>query len=90
MISKREKKTVSSERNSPWSQYFEYLLRPPVFVIVEVGIWHPDFLGEIPRQRENIISVTEGQPLVLPILIQVHRDRIILQTKDTWGQNRDL
>jgi len=54
----------------------------PVFVVGEEGVRNPDFLRKITGEREDFLFVAEGEPLVLPVLVQVHRDRVILQNRE--------
>jgi hypothetical protein len=54
----------------------------PVFVVGEESIRDPDLFGEIPRERQYLFVVAEGQPLVLPVLIEIHRDRVVLKMRE--------
>ena len=50
-----------------------------MFIIREEGVRHPDLLSEITCQRHTITAVLrEGQPLILPVLIQVDSNSVIL------------
>ena len=52
----------------------------PVFVVGKEGVRDPDLLGEVARQGQDLVLLrTEGQPLVLPVLVQVHRYRVVLE-----------
>jgi len=53
-------------------------------VIGQEGVRHPDSLGEVSRQRETVVVVRrELQALVTPVLVQVHSDRVVLQSTET-------
>ena len=53
-------------------------------VIGQEGVRNPDSLGEVSRQRETLVVVRrELQALVTPVLVQVHRDRVVLQSTET-------
>ena len=53
-------------------------------VIGQEGVRHPDPLGEVSRQRETLVVVRgELQAFVTPVLVQVHRDRVVLQSTET-------
>ena len=54
----------------------------PFLVICEESIWDPDLLCEVSRKCEHFVLLrTEGKPLILPVLVQVHRYCVILKFK---------
>jgi len=49
------------------------------FVVGEERVWNPNLLREVAGQCHVVIVVVrERQPLVLPVLVQIDRDRVIL------------
>ena len=52
----------------------------PFLVICKEGIGDPYFFGEVSGKGEHFVLLrTEGQTLVLPVLVQVHRNCVILK-----------
>ena len=52
----------------------------PIFIVGEECVWHPDFLCKVPRKGEDFVLFrTEGESLILPVLVQVHRYGVVLQ-----------
>ena len=52
----------------------------PVFVVGKEGVRDPDLLREVSGQGQDLVLLrTEGQPLVLPVLVQVHCYRVVLE-----------
>ena len=47
------RKSFSHHDNAPH-------LAEPVFVVGEERVWHPDFLGEVAREGEDLLLVAEG------------------------------
>ena len=50
----------------------------PILVISEKRIGHPNLVGEISRECQDFVRKTEGQPFILPILIQIKGYCVIL------------
>jgi len=51
-------------------------------VVGEERVWNPDLLGEVASQGDVVsVVVGERQTLVLPVLVQIDRDRVILDKK---------
>lgn len=55
------------------------LVNSPIFVVGKKRIGDPNFFGKVTAQSENFSLLRERKPLVFPVLIQVHRYRIILR-----------
>ena len=52
----------------------------PFLVICKEGIGDPYFFGKVSGKREHFVLLrTEGQSLILPVLVQVHRYCVILK-----------
>jgi len=48
-------------------------------VVGEERVWNPDLLGKVASERDVVfVVVRERQALVLPVLVQIDRDRVIL------------
>ena len=55
----------------------------PVFVVGKESVRDPDLFREISGQRQDLVLLrAEGQPLVLPVLVQVHRYGVVLEKHD--------
>ena len=61
----------------------------PFLVICKEGIGDPYFFGKVSGKREHFVLLrAERQPLVLPVLVQVHRYCVILKKKKhTFNNN---
>ena len=52
------------------------------FVVGEERVRDPDLLGEVASQRHVVVIVVrERQTLVVPVLVQVDRYRVILRSE---------
>ena len=51
----------------------------PGFIVGEKSVRNPDFVSEVAGQVEEFVFGTEGQSLVLPVLVEVHRDCVVLE-----------
>jgi len=50
-------------------------------VVGEECVRDPDLLREVAGQRHVVVvAVRERQPLVVPVLVQIDRDRVVLHT----------
>ena len=50
----------------------------PVFVVGEEGVRHPNLLCKVPGEREHLVLLgAEVEAVVLPVLVQVHRDGVV-------------
>ncbi len=57
----------------------------PVLVVGEEGVGDPDLLGEVTGQSQHPVFLwAERQPLVLPVLVQIHGDCVILWNTTYW------
>ena len=61
----------------------------PFLVICKEGVGNPDFFSKVPGKSEHFVLLrAERQPLVLPVLVQVHRYCVILKKKKhTFNNN---
>ena len=62
----------------------------PVLVVGEEGIRHPNFLCKVAGEREHFgLLGTEVEPVVLPVLVQVHRDGVVHRDLGDGVEARD-
>lgn len=52
----------------------------PVFVIRKECIRYPYLLGKVSAQGQYFFICTKRQPLILPILVQIHSNGVVLLT----------
>jgi hypothetical protein len=53
----------------------------PVFIIGEESVRNPDFFCKITRKCEHLIIGTKSEPIILPVLIEVHCDCVVLEKR---------
>ena len=61
-----------------------------MLVVCEECVRHPDFLSEVARQCHTVAEVVgKGQPLVLPVLVEVDSDGVVLEAhRKTTGLSK--
>lgn len=60
------------------------VMKKRVLVVSEERVWNPDLFGKVPGQRHVVLDIRrERQSLVLPVLVQIDRYRVVLKTKST-------
>ena len=57
-----------------------HVMQEGMLVVCKECVRHPDFLSEVARQRHTVAEVVgKGQPLVLPVLVEVDSDGVVLE-----------
>jgi len=58
------------------------VMKKRVFVVGEERVWNPYFFGEVPGQSHVVLGIRrEGQPIVLPVLVEVDSDGVVLTSQ---------
>ena len=69
---------------------FRDVVEEGVFVVCEEGVGDPDMVGEVPREGHGLIPLLgPRQPLVPPVLVQVHCHGVILRKVGGYGYRSD-